>query len=137
MKSDIAWQIVRSLDIIRLSGLQPTTFTGSVWTDGSASIKCKHRQTNSTIPSSFNEAGYAAKYLQKGAQLFSHSSSSTTITNPTTPATDGRSCQVTTAADQHPLGMPPIPPLSPFVAAFPADLSAKTTCDIRHSLLMA
>ncbi|KRY32196.1 hypothetical protein T01_12280 [Trichinella spiralis] len=71
------------------------------------------------------------------AQLFSHSSSSTTITNPTTPATDGRSCQVTTAADQHPLGMPPIPPLSPFVAAFPADLSAKTTCDIRHSLLMA
>ncbi|KRX39510.1 WD repeat-containing protein 19, partial [Trichinella murrelli] len=39
--------------------------------------------------------------------------------------------------DQHPPGMPPIPPLSPFVAAFPADLSAKTTCDIRHSLLMA
>ncbi|KRZ14881.1 hypothetical protein T11_6902 [Trichinella zimbabwensis] len=96
-----------------ISGQQPTTFTGNAWTDGNGSIKYKYRQTNSTIPSSFHETGFAGKYVQKGVRhdysptTQPHSSSNnnsnhhyhinTTIANPTA-ATYGRSCDVSITA---------------------------------------
>ncbi|KRY77691.1 hypothetical protein T4B_9559 [Trichinella pseudospiralis] len=62
-----------------------------------------------------------------------YNSTTTTSTSPSptsTAAANGGSCDVTSQPDQHLSGMPLLPPLSPFLASFLADLSAKTIYEL-------